>query len=178
MILKFQLNNLSKSPQNWKLKYILDHLQEPITKLIKRIKDKENIMKLFYENRKYDNIIEKHANENEVDSLLIKSIIYQESRFNPNAHSWAGAGGLMQLTAETAKSLWVNDVYNPEQNIKWGTKYISKLIKKYMWNIPLALAAYNAGPWNVSKYWNKIPPFKETKNYVKNIMHMYNTIKN
>jgi len=82
----------------------------------------------------------------------------------------------MQLTAPTARSLGVKDVYNPEQNIRWWTKYISKLIDKYSWDIPLALAAYNAGPWNVSKYWNKIPPFKETQSYVKKIMKMYNAI--
>ena len=88
----------------------------------------------------------------------------------------------MQLTPITVKeierisNIKVKDVFNPEQNIMWGVKYISQLIKQFSWNIRVALAAYNAGPWNVKKYWNKVPPFKETRDYVKKIMNMYNTI--
>ena len=182
MALESQLNNLAKLPQNWKLKYLIDHSQESLTEVIKKIKDKEKVLNLFNKHSKYDHIINKYSNENDVDPLLIKSIIYKESKFNTNALSWAGAGGLMQLTPITIKeierisNIKVKDVYNPEQNIMWGVKYISQLIKQFSWNISIALAAYNAGPWNVRKYWNNIPPFKETRNYVKDIMNMYNTI--
>jgi hypothetical protein len=183
MMLEFQLYNLAKQPQNWKLKYLMDHSKEPLSLVIKKINEKSGVVELFNKHSQYDHIINKYANENEVDPLLIKSIIYQESKFNTNARSWAGAWGLMQLTPITIKEIertWnikVKDVYNPEQNIMWGVKYISQLIKQFSWNIRIALAAYNAGPWNVRKYWNTIPPFKETKNYVKKIMNMYNTIK-
>ena len=183
MMLEFQLYNLAKQPQNWKLKYLMDHSKEPLSLVIKKINEKSDVVELFNKHSQYDHIINKYANENEVDPLLIKSIIYQESKFNTNARSWAGAWGLMQLTPITIKEIertWnikVKDVYNPEQNIMWGVKYISQLIKQFSWNIRIALAAYNAGPWNVRKYWNTIPPFKETKNYVKKIMNMYNTIK-
>ena len=183
MMLEFQLYNLAKQPQNWKLKYLMDHSKEPLSLVIKKINEKSDVVELFNKHSQYDHIINKYANENEVDPLLIKSIIYQESKFNTNARSWAGAWGLMQLTPITIKEIertWnikVKDVYNPEQNIMWGVKYISQLIKQFSWNIRIALAAYNTGPWNVRKYWNTIPPFKETKNYVKKIMNMYNTIK-
>lgn len=183
MMLEFQLYNLAKQPQNWKLKYLMDHSKEPLSLVIKKINEKSDVVELFNKHSQYDHIINKYANENDVDPLLIKSIIYQESKFNTNARSWAGAWGLMQLTPITIKEIertWnikVKDVYNPEQNIMWGVKYISQLIKQFSWNIRIALAAYNAGPWNVRKYWNTIPPFKETKNYVKKIMNMYNTIK-
>jgi soluble lytic murein transglycosylase-like protein len=82
----------------------------------------------------------------------------------------------MQLTPSTAEYLGVHPISDPEQNIKWGIKYMSQLLNKYNWDISLALAAYNAGPWNVKKYGNKIPPFKETKNYVKYIMNTYNNL--
>ena len=183
MMLEFQLYNLAKQPQNWKLKYLMDHSKEPLSLVIKKINEKSDVVELFNKHSQYDHIINKYANENDVDPLLIKSIIYQESKFNTNARSWAGAWGLMQLTPITIKEIertWnikVKDVYNPEQNIMWGVKYISQLIKQFSWNIRIALAAYNAGPWNVRKYWNTIPPFKETKTYVKKIMNMYNTIK-
>lgn len=182
MSLEFQLNNLAKQPQNWKLKYLIDHPQEPLSEVLKKIKGKEEVVNIFNKHSKYDHIINKYANENNVDPLLIKSIIYKESKFNTNARSWAGAGWLMQLTPITVKeierisNIKVKDVFNPEQNIMWGVKYISQLIKQFSWNIRVALAAYNAGPWNVKKYWNKVPPFKETRDYVKKIMNMYNTI--
>jgi soluble lytic murein transglycosylase-like protein len=111
---------------------------------------------------------------------LIKIVMKKESGFDPLAGLRKNsrnkkAKWLMQLTPSTARSLGV-DFKDPEQNIKWGVKYIGQLLNKYSWNIPLALAAYNAGPWNVKKYGNKIPPFKETKKYVKDIMDTYNSL--
>lgn len=183
MMLEFQLNKLAKNQRNRKLKYLLDHSQEPIAQVIKKINDKESVVNLFNKHSQYDHIINKYAKENSVDPLLIKSIIYQESKFDTNARSWSDAWGLMQLTPITIKEIErtskikIKNVYNPEENIRWGVKYISQLIKEFSWDIRIALAAYNAGPWNVKKHWNKIPPFKQTINYVKNIMRMYNIIK-
>ncbi|MCM2266341.1 MAG: lytic transglycosylase domain-containing protein [Elusimicrobiales bacterium] len=125
------------------------------------------------------------ANAQGVDLELILAIIQQESSFNPKAKSSAGACGLMQLLPSTAKWLGLKDpaqVWTPEVNIRYGTKYI-----KYLWGefgqgsladiskeaidlntSQMALAAYNAGPGNVRKY-NGVPPFKETRKYVVNV---------
>lgn len=120
----------------------------------------------------YDEIIEKASELYEIPAKLLKSVIKQESNFNPNAISHAGASGLMQLMPETAKSLGVNNVFNPQENIFGGAKYLRQMLTKYNENIELALAAYNAGPGNVDKH-GGIPPFKETINYIQKIKHSF-----
>ncbi|HHT97516.1 MAG TPA: lytic transglycosylase domain-containing protein, partial [Clostridiales bacterium] len=92
-----------------------------------------------------------------------------ESDFRLDVVSKSGAQGVMQLMPATAKYLGVNDPFDPEQNIMGGSKYIKELLDKYDGDTKLALAAYNAGSNNVAKY-GGIPPFKETQNYVKNVM--------
>ena len=117
-------------------------------------------------------IISKVAQKYQVDEKLVNAVIKQESGFNPKATSHCGAMGLMQLMPNTAKELGVKDAYNPLQNIEGGVKYLSNLLKRYNGNTVLALAAYNAGPSNVDKY-SGVPPFKETQNYVRNILANY-----
>ncbi len=117
-------------------------------------------------------MIEKISDKHGVDDKLVKALIRQESGFNPNAKSKAGAMGLMQLMPQTAKHLGVTDPYNPVQNVEGGVKYLKSMLDKYNGNIILALAAYNAGPGAVDKFYG-VPPYKETQNYVKNILANY-----
>lgn len=116
-----------------------------------------------------DNIFQRASEKYGVSINLLKAVAKAESGFNVNAQSKAGAQGIMQLMPSTSKSLGVTNPFDAEQNIMGGAKLLSQFIDKYDGNTKLALAAYNAGPGNVSKY-GGIPPFKETQNYVKKVM--------
>ena len=118
------------------------------------------------------NVVSQISKKHGVDEKLVQALIKQESGFNPKAKSKAGAMGLMQLMPSTAKNLGVKDPYNIVQNVEGGVKYLKSMLDKYNGNMILALAAYNAGPGAVDKY-DGVPPYKETQNYVRNILANY-----
>ena len=111
------------------------------------------------------------AVKHNVSASLVKAVVAKESCFNAKARSRVGAYGLMQLMPDTAKWLKVSQPTNVNQNLTAGVRYLAQLRKRFGSN-ELALAAYNAGPGNVERY-NGIPPFAETQNYVKDVMHYY-----
>ncbi len=116
-----------------------------------------------------DYIIKEKADKYNLDESLIKAVIKAESGFNPNAVSKAGASGLMQLMPGTARGLGVEDIFDVEQNIEGGAKYLRGMLDRFDGDKSLALAAYNAGP-NAVKRYGGIPPYQETQNYVKRVL--------
>lgn len=104
-----------------------------------------------------------------IDRNLVDAVAWQESRYNPRARSTAGAVGVMQLMPGTARQLGVYNPQDVEQNVVGGTAYLRQQLERFGNNVPLALAAYNAGPGAVMKY-GGIPPYRETQDYVRQIM--------
>ena len=121
---------------------------------------------------KYDEFIMLASNLFQVDRFLIKAIIRAESDFDHRAVSSKGAQGLMQLMPDTADKMEVKDPFDPKENILGGTRYVSLLLKRFSNNKTLALAAYNAGP-KVVESSKGIPPYPETKTFVKRVMNYY-----
>ena len=117
----------------------------------------------------YDDIIHEAAKKYDLEPALIRSVMRMESGFDPFAVSRVGAMGLMQLMPEVAEELGVTDPFDPRQNIMGGSRMLRDLLERHDGNLALTLASYNAGPGAVAKYRNKVPPFKETQNYVKRI---------
>lgn len=163
--------------------------------IFKRFNFEEKIYKFFYP-KKYEEYVEKYSAEENIDPILIYSIIKAESNFNEEIESNMGAIGLMQLMEETAKEqsrkLGIEykkeNLYNPEYNIRMGTKYFSSLLKTFNNNYLLAFAAYNAGIGNVQKWIENGTikedgsnieniPFKETNMYVRKIIRNYKIYK-
>ena len=126
----------------------------------------------FISKRDLEPVIARHSRRHRLHPALVRAVIKAESDFDPMAISRAGAVGLMQLMPQTAALMDVQDVYNPDQNIEGGTKYLRQLLDRFHGNLPLALAAYNAGESAVERY-RSLPPFEETRLYVKKVLRYY-----
>ena len=122
---------------------------------------------------KFDPTIRSVAKMYKIPHTLVHAVITAESSYNPDAISRAGAVGLMQLMPETAKQYGVSNRRDPKQSIYGGSRYLRHLLKLFKNDLSLALAAYNAGEGAVKKYGNKIPPYKETRNYVNKVIRYY-----
>lgn len=129
--------------------------------------------------KKYDDIIQSASEKFSLEPSLVKAVIKAESGFDHKAESKKGAQGLMQLMPGTADEMEVDDPYNPEQNIFGGSRYLSKLMERYKDKenkLEHVLAAYNAGPEKVDEY-KGIPPYKETKTFIKKVLGYYEEYK-
>jgi soluble lytic murein transglycosylase-like protein len=120
--------------------------------------------------------IEDAANRSFLDPKLVQAVVAVESNFNSKATSHKGAMGLMQVMPETADSCEVHEPHHAVNNLMGACECLRKLINRYQGNLSLALAAYNAGPSNVDRY-KGIPPFPETRSYVKKILDKYSKLR-
>lgn len=128
-------------------------------------------------NPKYDELIAASAARNGVDPDLITAVMRQESGFHPNARSYKGATGLMQLMPGTAARFGVTNIFDPAQNIEGGTRYLRFLLDSFNGDVDLALAGYNAGEHAVMNSGYKVPRYRETQNYVRSISARYDASK-
>ena len=159
---------------NYQHHFEKDYLKKAESDSINPVEKSPSLQKTSkIKNQKYSEIIEKASKNYAVPKELIDSVIRQESNYNPFSISHKGAMGLMQLMPQTAKQLNVSNPFSPEENIMAGTEYLKKMLNQYDGDLLKALAAYNAGPKALRVYNDKIPPYKETQNYVKKVVENY-----
>lgn len=120
----------------------------------------------------YNDLISDAAQSNAVHPALITAIIHAESNFDPLAVSRVGAMGLMQIVPSTQRYLGLKNAFDPKQNVDAGSRYLRELLDRFRGNVIMAVAAYNAGPGAVARHAG-IPPYKETRNYVKKVLAYY-----
>jgi hypothetical protein len=131
------------------------------------------IRKEFFANAvPFGDLIHTKAQKYDVDPALVAAVVETESRFRTNARSEVGARGLMQLMPKTGRWMGATNLYNAEQNVDAGAKYLRYLNQRFDGNLTKTIAAYNAGEGNVRRY-NGVPPFRETRSYVKRVMTRY-----
>jgi len=126
---------------------------------------------------KFDELINRVSLKHDMDPALIKAVVHTESYFNPNATSRVGASGLMQLMPKTAELYGVYDLYSPLKNLDAGVRHLRYLLRRYKNRLSVALAAYNAGETAV-RYYNGIPPYRETRRYIKKVIQYQSYYKN
>jgi soluble lytic murein transglycosylase len=150
---------------------VTHYSDSPITEIQKTEYKRQSSYRNSYSNN-YHVIVNRNASKYSMDASLIMAVIETESSFNSRAVSKRGAIGLMQLMPDTARRMGAKRPFEPEENIEAGTKYLKYLIERFNGDLNLALAAYNAGPKAVERY-GDIPPYGETRRYVKKVVGTY-----
>ncbi|WP_353570399.1 lytic transglycosylase domain-containing protein [Candidatus Albibeggiatoa sp. nov. BB20] len=162
--------HLADAPKNTKYKLIYSGLESIIPSSGGRYSAHDVMHKKY---KKYYVMVSNAADLTGVEAALLHAVIQTESAYNPKAISPKGAVGLMQLMPGTAKRFGVSDRTNASENIYGGAQYLNFLLDLFNNDLRLALAGYNAGENAVKRYGNKVPPYKETKNYVRKVMGLY-----
>jgi soluble lytic murein transglycosylase-like protein len=121
----------------------------------------------------FDEIIEEMAVKYRMPVNLVRAVMHAESAFDPNAVSHVGASGLMQLMPQTAREMYVKDIFDVRENIEGGTRYLRVLANEFDGDMVKMVAAYNAGPDAVRKYNGQVPPYPETQAYVRKVLSLY-----
>jgi soluble lytic murein transglycosylase-like protein len=135
----------------------------------KQLRTSFNLARSGRKPEEFEPIITQCSTDFGVDRSLVKAVIHAESSYNPQAVSPKGARGLMQLMPGTAQDLKVVNSFDPQDNIRGGVKYLRFLLDTFRGDVPMALAAYNAGLSKVARY-GGIPPYEETRNYVSRVL--------
>ena len=138
------------------------------------IKEKPRRPAQNHRTNRYDQYIHAASHKHGIAFSLLKALIKAESDFDPQAVSKSGAMGLMQIMPENVKAFNLSDPFDPRENIMAGAWYFQRLLQRFEGQLPLALAAYNAGPTVVEQY-QRVPPIKETEDFVQKVMKYYNS---
>jgi soluble lytic murein transglycosylase-like protein len=132
---------------------------------------------LLRKSAQYSKVIETAARASRLEPALVQAVMVAESGGDPNALSKRGARGLMQLMPATARLYGVRNVFDPEQNVRAASQYLRDLTDRYQNDLELVLAAYNAGPAAVDLSGRKIPPLRETLDYVPRVLRIYSRLR-
>ncbi len=139
------------------------------------VKEKKIYHTQFYSAKNFESFIRQASDLYGISYPLLKAIIKAESDFNPQAVSKKGAMGLMQIMPENIKALNISNPFDPLENILGGARYFRKMLDRFDGQLPLSLAAYNAGPTAVERYNNQIPPYRETEDYIERVLKFYSS---
>lgn len=163
--------HFANTPPDKKSRRVLKEDKEKKSKNNKTSESYRSISTVRYQD--YSGLIETISGKYQIDPALVKAVIITESNFKADAISKKGARGLMQLMPQTANELNVRNSFDPEENIEGGVRYLKYLLGIFNGDLPLSLAAYNAGPELVQKL-GRVPSIKETRDYVKRVLGIYN----